>query len=109
MSKKLAGSVCLITGASSGIGKASALALANEGANLVLTARREHRLDELVETIQFAGVRARAVTGDAREEETAIRAISTAKEHFGTVNILINNVGVGNYKNLIDTSADEYD
>lgn len=109
MSKKLAGSVCLITGASSGIGKASALALADAGANLVLIARREHRLDELVETIQSAGGRAIAVTGDAREEETAIRAISTAKEQFGTVNILINNVGVGNYKQLIDTSAEEYD
>ena len=109
MSKKLAGSVCLITGASSGIGKASALALADTGANLVLIARREHRLAELVETIQSAGGRAIAVTGDAREEETAIRAISTAKEQFGTVNILINNVGVGNYKQLIDTSAEEYD
>jgi len=54
MNQKLTGSVCLITGASSGIGKASALALASEGANLVLTARREHRLDELVETIQSA-------------------------------------------------------
>jgi NADP-dependent 3-hydroxy acid dehydrogenase YdfG len=109
MSQKLAGSVCLITGASSGIGRASALALANEGANLVLTARRKHRLDELVETIQSAGGRAVALIGDVREEETAIRAITIAKEQFGTVNILINNVGVGNYKPLIDTSAEEYD
>ena len=109
MSQKLAGCVCLITGASSGIDRASALALANEGANLVLTARRKHRLDELVETIQSAGGRAVAVIGDVREEETAIRAITVAKEQFGTVNILINNVGVGNYKPLIDTSAEEYD
>jgi NADP-dependent 3-hydroxy acid dehydrogenase YdfG len=109
MSQKLAGSVCLITGASAGIGKASALALASEGANLVLTARREHRLDSLVEKIQAAGGRAVAVVGDAREEETAIRAISASKEQFGTLNILINNVGIGNYKNLFDTSAQEYD
>src|SRR6202162_2002674 len=85
MSQKLAGSVCLITGASSGIGKASALALANEGANLVLTARREHRLNELVKTIQSAGGRAIAIVGDVRDEQTSIRAISTAKEQFGTV------------------------
>ena len=109
MNKKLAGSVCIITGASSGIGKASALALASEGADLVLTARRKHRLDELVETIQAAGSRAIAVVGDVREEETATRTIAAAKEQFGKVDILINNVGIGIYKSLIDTSATDYD
>ena len=109
MSKKLAGSVCVITGASAGIGKACALALANEGAHLVLTARREHRLDALLKSIHDTGSQAVSVVGDAREEDTAIRAISIAKERFGTVNILINNVGVGNYKSLTDTSVQEYD
>src|SRR5437588_1489953 len=109
MSQKLAGSVCMITGASAGIGRASALALANEGAYLVLTARRQHRLDELVGTIHSAGGRAVAVVGDAREEETAIRAMTVAQEHFGTLNILINNVGVGNYKPLTATSVQDYD
>src|SRR5256884_830600 len=109
MSKKLAGSVCIITGASSGIGKASALALASEGANLILTARRKHRLDEVVEMIQAAGGRAIAVVGDVREEETATRTIAVAKEQFGRVDILINNVGIGIYKSLIDTSAADYD
>ncbi|MGZ6367411.1 MAG: SDR family oxidoreductase [Ktedonobacteraceae bacterium] len=109
MSTKLAGSVCIITGASSGIGKASALALASEGANLVVTARRKHRLDELVETIQAAGSRAIAVVGDVREEETATRAIAAAKEQFGKVDILINNIGIGIYKALVETSAADYD
>jgi NADP-dependent 3-hydroxy acid dehydrogenase YdfG len=109
MSKKLADSVCIITGASSGIGKASALALASEGANLVLTARRKHRLDEVVETIQAAGGRAIAVVGDVREEETARRAIAAAKEQFGKVDILINNVGIGIYKSIVETSAADYD
>jgi len=109
MSQKLAGSVCLITGASAGIGKACALALANEGAHLVLTARRGQRLDDVLQTIHTAGGRAVSVIGDAREEATAIQAINVAKEQFGTVNILINNVGVGNYKSLTDTSAQDYD
>ena len=109
MNKKLAGSACIITGASSGIGKASALALANEGANLVLIARRKHRLDELVETIKAAGVRAIAVVGDVREEETSTRAIAVAKEQFGKVDILINNVGIGIYKSLIETSTADYE
>ncbi len=64
MSQRLSGSVCLITGASAVIGKACALALAKEGASLVLTARRKHRLDELVEAIQSAGGRAVEVVGD---------------------------------------------
>src|SRR5437660_6733248 len=111
MSKKLAGSVCIITGASSGIGKASALALASEGANLVLTASRKDRLDELVEIIQAAGggSQAIAVVGDVREEETATRAIAVAKEQFGKVDILINNVGIGIYKSLIETSTADYE
>ena len=109
MDQRLSGSVCLITGASAGIGKACALALAKEGASLVLTARRKPRLDELVEAIQSAGGRAVEVVGDVREEETARRAVMTAKEQFGAVHILINNAGMGNYKQLIDTSAEEYD
>jgi 3-oxoacyl-[acyl-carrier protein] reductase len=108
MSQKLNGSVCLITGASAGIGEASALALAKEGANLVLIARRKQRLDELVERIQSAGSRAVSIVGDVREEGTAQRAVAAAKENFGTVHILINNAGMGNYKQLIDTSAEEY-
>src|SRR5437660_12567919 len=108
MSQKLAGSVCIITGASSGIGKASALTLASEGANLVLIARRKYRLDELVETIQAAGGRAIAVVGDVRQEETATRTIPVAKAQFGRVDILLNNVGSGIYKSLIHTSAADY-
>src|SRR6266849_1114375 len=109
MSQKLVGSVCLITGASAGIGKACALALAEEGASLVLVARRKQRLDELVEMIQSAGGRAVAVVGDVREEEMAQRAILAAKENFGALHILINDAGIGNYKPLIETSAEEYD
>jgi NADP-dependent 3-hydroxy acid dehydrogenase YdfG len=109
MSQKLAGSTAIITGASAGIGRASALALAGEGANIVLTARREERLAELVQAIQTAGGHAATVIGDAREEETARQTVRVAQEKFGTVNILINNVGVGNYKSLIETSAEDYD
>ena len=66
MGQRLSGSVCLITGASAEIGKACALALAKEGASLVLTARRKHRLDELGEAIQSAGSRAVEVVEDGR-------------------------------------------
>jgi NADP-dependent 3-hydroxy acid dehydrogenase YdfG len=109
MTGKLTGKVVLITGASSGIGRASALALAQEGAYLVLSARRENRLQELAAAVQKAGGSSVIVTGDASEEETARRCVAAALETFGRLDILINNVGVGNYKNLVDTSAADYD
>jgi NADP-dependent 3-hydroxy acid dehydrogenase YdfG len=109
MAGKLAGKTVLITGASSGIGKASALALAQESANLVLVARRPERLAKIEAAVEQAGGKAVSVAGDAREEETALRAVATATDTFGCLDILINNVGVGNYKNLVDTSAQEYD
>jgi NADP-dependent 3-hydroxy acid dehydrogenase YdfG len=109
MTGKLTGKTVLITGASSGIGRSSALALAREGANMVLTARRPGRLEELAAAVQQAGGRALSVVGDAIEEETAQRCVATAMQTYSTLDILINNVGVGNYKNLVDTSAAEYD
>jgi NADP-dependent 3-hydroxy acid dehydrogenase YdfG len=107
--RKLTGKVALITGASAGIGQACARALAGEGANLVLTARRRERLDALANESASSGVETAIVTGDAREEETARQVCAAAKEKWGRLDILINNTGVGNYKNLVDTSAEEYD
>ena len=109
MGAKLSGKTALITGASAGIGWASALALAGEGANLVVTARRQERLVELEAAVQKAGGKAVSLVGDATDEKTAQSAIDLAIKTFGSLDILINNVGVGNYKNLVDTSADEYD
>lgn len=109
MAQKLHDKVALITGASAGIGRAAARALASEGASLVLTARRHERLDALKKEIEKLGGKAAIVIGDAREEATAIKAVKAATDTFGRLDILINNTGVGNYKKLIDTSAEEYD
>lgn len=109
MAGRLTGKVALITGASAGIGRASALALAREGADLVLTARRKGRLEELTEAAKPYGAGVANVVGDASAEETAIQCVAAAIQMFGRLDILINNVGIGNYKNLVDTSAAEYD
>ncbi|WP_133273410.1 SDR family oxidoreductase [Hymenobacter radiodurans] len=109
MAGKLNGKVALITGASAGIGEACARALAAEGANLVLTARRDERLESLAAELRQLGVEVEFVAGDARDEETARRTVQAATDSFGRLDILINNAGAGNYKNLVDTSADEYD
>jgi NADP-dependent 3-hydroxy acid dehydrogenase YdfG len=109
MTKKLSGKVAIITGASSGIGWASAIELAKEGASLVLTARRQERLEKLVSSVRDLGGDARIAVGDTREENCAEQAVQTALDEFGALDILVNNVGIGNYKNLIETSAEEYD
>jgi NADP-dependent 3-hydroxy acid dehydrogenase YdfG len=109
MTAKLTGKVALITGASAGIGQACARVLAQEGARLVLTARRQERLDQLKQEAEKLGTKAISVIGDAREESTAIKTVEAATRSFGQIDILINNTGVGNYKNLLDTSAEEYD
>src|SRR5271163_2040033 len=109
MTTKLNGKVALITGASAGIGQACARALAEDGARLVLTARRQERLNELQQQAEKLGTQAISVLGDAREERTAKNAVEAAMQAFGQIDILINNTGVGNYKNLVDTSAVEYD
>lgn len=109
MAGKLNGKVAIVTGASAGIGQACARALAAEGAQLVLTARRQERLRTLASEIEALGTKAFIVAGDAREEETARRTIRTAMESAGRVDILINNAGMGIYKDLVETSAEEYD
>ena len=109
MPNKLQGKVALITGASAGIGQACARVLAEEGCNLVLTARRQERLEALQEEAKAHSAETVFVTGDAREEKTALDTIKAAKDKFGRIDFLINNAGAGNYKNLVDTSADEYD
>jgi 3-oxoacyl-[acyl-carrier protein] reductase len=105
----LAGKTVLITGASAGIGWASALAFAAKGANLVVTARREQRLRELCDRINASGSKAVYSAGDAADEATAKNCVALAVKQFGKLDILINNAGAGNYKNLVDTSAEEYD
>lgn len=105
---RLQGKVAIITGATAGIGRASARALAGEGARLVLTGRRSERLDELVKEAQSLGSDGIAIVGDATDEQTAIKTVEAARAKFGRIDILINNVGVGNYKKLVDTSLADY-
>lgn len=109
MAGRLSGKIAIVTGASSGIGAESARALAAEGAELVLTARRKERLETIAVELRELGAKAFIVAGDAREEDTARRTIAAAVESTGRVDILINNAGMGIYKDLIETSGEEYD
>jgi NADP-dependent 3-hydroxy acid dehydrogenase YdfG len=109
MTEKLKGKLAVVTGASAGIGEASARALAGEGAQLVITARRQDRLDALADELRSSGTQVTVVAGDAREESTAERVVREAVKAAGRLDILINNAGVGIYKNVAETTAADYD
>jgi NADP-dependent 3-hydroxy acid dehydrogenase YdfG len=105
---KLKDKVAVITGASSGIGEATAEALAAEGAAVVVAARREDRLEDLVERIEGNGSRALAVSCDVTDEDQAHDLVRKAKEEFGRVDIVVNNAGVMQLSKVEKSLSDEW-
>jgi NADP-dependent 3-hydroxy acid dehydrogenase YdfG len=94
MSKILAGRVALVTGASSGIGVATARALAAAGAHVSIAARRQDRLDALARDLEKSGVKALVLAADLLREEENRRIVAATEAHFGRLDILVNNAGV---------------
>ncbi|MEU0236134.1 SDR family NAD(P)-dependent oxidoreductase [Nocardiopsis sp. NPDC006198] len=94
MTEKLTGTVAIVTGASSGIGRSTALDLAEQGASVALLARRRDRLDALVAEIDKAGGTALAVPADISDRAQAEAAVDATVEHFGRLDILVNNAGL---------------
>lgn len=92
---QLAGRVYVITGASSGLGRGLALALADEGAHVVLAARRTLALSEIAHEIETRGGQALAVTVDVSSAEDLKRLAAAALERFGRIDVWVNNAGVG--------------
>jgi clavulanate-9-aldehyde reducatase len=94
MAGALEGKVAAVTGASSGIGEATAIALAAEGCAVALGARREDRLQELAKRIESDGGRAVALPADVADEASARAFVEGANEQLGGLDILVNNAGV---------------
>jgi NAD(P)-dependent dehydrogenase (short-subunit alcohol dehydrogenase family) len=92
--QRFAGKSALVSGASSGIGRAVARALGREGARVVAAGRRRDRLEEVVREITGAGGRASAVTGDVREEAVCARWVEAARGEGGGLDLLVNAAGV---------------
>ncbi|TWT05924.1 SDR family oxidoreductase [Reyranella sp. CPCC 100927] len=90
----LANKIAIVTGASSGIGRATALLFAQEGAKLIVSARRQSELKTLVTEIEAAGGRAIAVAGDVKDETLAEELVRTATSRFGGLDIAFNNAGI---------------
>lgn len=103
------GKVVVITGASSGLGAATARRLSSEGAKLVLGARRADRLEALVEEIRAAGGEAIAVTTDVTKREDVKNLVDTAVNTFGQIDVLLNNAGLMPLAPLERLQIDEWD
>jgi NADP-dependent 3-hydroxy acid dehydrogenase YdfG len=94
MTTSLSGIAVLVTGASGGIGAATALSLAGRGAHVALVARRKDRLDELVERIRGGGGTALAIEADVTDRPQATAAVERTVAEFGRLDALVNNAGV---------------
>jgi NADP-dependent 3-hydroxy acid dehydrogenase YdfG len=104
----LDGRVAVVTGASSGIGEATAATLAREGASVALAARRRDRLEDLAKRISDEGGRAAVFEVDVADEDQARRLILDSEERLGGLDILINNAGLMLLGPVQDANTDEW-
>jgi NADP-dependent 3-hydroxy acid dehydrogenase YdfG len=109
MTKALEGTVALVTGASSGIGEATARALAAEGAKVAVAARRLERLERLAEEIGKGGHTALAIESDITDQEQAIAAVERTADELGRLDIVVNNAGQMLLGPIEDAPTEEWD
>ena len=107
--KRLAAKVAIVTGSSSGIGKAIALRLAEEGCRVVVAARRSALCDELVLKIQKRGGGAASIPTDVMDEAQVDRLITETDKRFGRLDILINNAGIGGKGPIAEMNTQAFD
>ena len=105
---KLEGKVAIVTGATSGMGRATAVLFAKEGAKVVVTGRNEERAQAVVDEIKGNGGEAIYVIVDASNVEDCKKIFDATIEAFGTVDILVNNAGMLSMSPLLDVSIEEW-
>ncbi|GGB27947.1 SDR family oxidoreductase [Allosediminivita pacifica] len=108
MADNISGKVIVITGASSGMGEATARDLAAKGARLALGARRQDRLDAIVNEIKDAGGEALAVATDVTRQEDVQKLVEAAKDAYGRVDVIFNNAGLMPLSPLESQRVDEW-
>jgi 3-oxoacyl-[acyl-carrier protein] reductase len=106
---RLQNKIALVTGASRGIGHASSIALAKEGATIVGTARTAKDLDAMVAAVAAAGGKASAVTADVTKAADVAACVKKAVDQHGRIDILVNNAGIGGYRPFLDWTEADYD
>jgi len=103
------GKIAAITGASKGIGRATARALARAGADVALVARDAQALEELANEVRSEGRRAFVLAGDLRDPELARRFVDETVRELGRLDVLVNNAGVGNFAPVAELTLDDWD
>jgi 3-oxoacyl-[acyl-carrier protein] reductase len=106
---RLSNKVSLITGASRGIGRASALALAREGSTVVVVARTKKDLDDLVAAVEAERGRAKSIVCDVTNSSEVRSCVKQTIDSFGRIDVLVNNAGIGGYRPFLDWSEADYD
>ena len=109
MATPLKGKNAIITGAGRGIGRAIAMALANEGVNVGLLARSEEHLQQVVKETEAQGVKAVFATADVSSNDEVTKAIDSLTSELGTVDILINNAGIAKFGKFMDLDVEEWE
>ncbi|MGB7338329.1 MAG: SDR family oxidoreductase [Phototrophicaceae bacterium] len=109
MAQDIRGQNAVITGASRGIGRAAAVALAKVGVNVAVTARNADQLAEVVAECEALGVKAVAYPADATNADAVFALRDAFMEDFGKIDILVNNAGVAKYAMLHETSVEDYE
>lgn len=109
MNQDIAGKVVVITGASSGLGEATARQLSSLGAHLVLGARRQDRLEALAADIRGAGGKAEIVVTDVTRKQDVVALVQAALTNFGRLDVMINNAGLMAVAPLAELKVDEWD
>src|SRR5436190_12837104 len=99
----------IVTGGAGGIGRATALAFAAEGAKVAVVDLRADAAEAVVEEIRAAGGTAVAIAADVSNEDDIQRIIATTVEEFGGVNVVFNNAGIIRRTTAVETTAEEWD
>jgi NAD(P)-dependent dehydrogenase (short-subunit alcohol dehydrogenase family) len=109
MERDLEGKLAIITGATSGIGRATALRFAEAGANITAVGRKKEALTEVCEEIKAYGVKALGINGDVINESDARRIVAESVQKFGGLDVLVNAAGILRSGTIEDTTLDAWD
>ena len=107
--KRLAGKIAIVTGSSSGIGKAIALTFGKEGASVIVAARRKDLCEKTAAQIRKNGGDAMAIQTDVTDEAEVVRLITETVKRYGRLDLLVNNAGIGGGGRIESTSTETFD